>query len=63
MSRRTHFWIRIAGLAIIVLAELLPRYYAKDRTASAAERTTASAQSYARVGLALTTNGATNGAR
>jgi hypothetical protein len=25
MSPRTHFWLRIAGLTLIVLAEVIPR--------------------------------------
>ena len=35
MSRRTHFWLRIIGLAMIVGAELLPRGIAHGRAAMA----------------------------
>ena len=37
MSRRTHFWLRVAGLTVIVAVELVPRLYPKDHAASAAE--------------------------
>ena len=30
MSQRAHFWLRIAGLSVIVLASVLPRLYGRD---------------------------------
>jgi hypothetical protein len=30
MSRRTHFWLRIAGIAVIVAVQVVPRFFAKD---------------------------------
>lgn len=30
MSQRAHFWLRIAGLGVIVLAQLYPRVSTRD---------------------------------
>jgi hypothetical protein len=49
MSRRTHFWLRIIGLGLIVAVEVVPRFYAKDHAAAAAESARAQPASHAAV--------------
>jgi hypothetical protein len=36
MSPRAHFWLRIAGLTLIVLAEVIPRVSAHPRASHGA---------------------------
>lgn len=30
MSQRAHFWLRLAGLCVIVLAQVFPRFASRD---------------------------------
>jgi hypothetical protein len=48
MSRRAHWWLRLGGIGVIVVAELLPRLGSRDAAAkvsgSAASAPTGSTQ-------------------
>jgi hypothetical protein len=35
MSSRAHFWLRIGGISLILIAQFLPRFVSRDASQSA----------------------------